>query len=131
MRVLLVDDHTILRQALRLVLEMEPDITIVGEAANGTDAVALAHHLQPDIVLMDIGMPIMNGIEATRAIRAEAPGVCVIGLSMFSLDEQGAAIMAAGAVEFVTKSAPSAELIAVLRACAARQREEVRLKAAA
>ena len=105
MRVLLVDDHTILRRAFCLMLGNEPDFEIVGEASNGWEAVNLTQALRSDIVLMDIAMPVMNGIEATRAIHAVHPDVCVIGLSMFAHDEQAEAMRAAGAVEFVTVNA--------------------------
>jgi two-component system NarL family response regulator len=131
MRVLLVDDHTILRQALRLMLGSEPDIEIVGEAGDGREAVTLTHHLQPDIVLMDIGMPVMNGIEATRAIHAESPGICVIGLSMFEHHQQARAMRAAGAMEYVTKSAPPDQLVTVMRACYQQMRRRLPPQAAA
>jgi len=131
MRVLLVDDHTILRQALCLMLGAEPDIEIVGEAGNGREAVALTHHLQPDLVLMDIGMPVMNGIDATRAIHAECPAVCVIGLSMYEKHEQAEAMRAAGAMEYFTKSAAPDELVAVMRACYQQMRERRPPQAAA
>ncbi len=83
MRVLLVDDHALVRRALWLMLAQELDIEIVGEAANGREAVDLTRLLQPDVVLMDIIMPEMNGIDATRVIHTAFPHVCVIGLSMF------------------------------------------------
>jgi DNA-binding NarL/FixJ family response regulator len=125
MRVLLVDDHTVVRQALRTMLESEPDISIVGEAANGQEAVELTRDLQPEIVLMDISMPEMNGIEATRFIHADAPAICVIGLSMFTHDQQGEAMQDAGAMDYVTKSAPPAVLLTVMRGCYARSRKEL------
>ena len=131
MRVLLVDDHTLLRQALCLMLGAEPDIETVGEAGNGREAVALTHHLQLDIVLMDISMPVMNGIEATKHICAECPAVCVIGLSMFEHDQQANAMRAAGAMEYVTKNAPPEELVTVMRACYQQMRERLPPQAAA
>ncbi len=88
MRVLLVEDHTIVRQALRMLLESEVDIDIIGEAQNGREGVDLTHHLHPDIVLMDVMMPTMDGIQATHAIHAQHPEVCVIGLSMHEHADQ-------------------------------------------
>ncbi len=123
MRVLLVDDHTVVRQALRTLLEAEPDIQVVGEASNGRQAVELTRECQPDIVLMDVSMPEMNGIEATRIIHAETPAACVIGLSMFEHDRQGEAMRDAGAMDYVTKTAPTDVLMVVLRGCYARMRE--------
>ena len=131
MRVLLVDDHLILRQALSSMLAAEADIEIVGEAGDGKVGVEMTRELLPDIVLMDLSMPVMNGVQATRVIHAAHPDVCVIGLSMFEPGEQGVAMWAAGAMAYVTKSAPPDQLLAVLRACYARQREQVPLQAAA
>jgi DNA-binding NarL/FixJ family response regulator len=131
MRVLLVDDHTILRQALCLMLGSEPDIEIVGEAGNGRQAVELTRDLQPEVVLMDVAMPEMNGIEATRIIHAEQPDVCVIGLSMFEHDQQGEAMRDAGAKDYVTKSAAPEELLTVMRGCYAQLREDLPPAAAA
>jgi DNA-binding NarL/FixJ family response regulator len=125
MRVLLAEDHTLVRQAIGVLLQQEPDIEIVGEAATGRAAVALTRQLQPDIVLMDIGMPALDGIQATRAIHAEMPGVVVIGLSMFLHDQQVAAMRAAGARDYVAKSAPPEDLLGVMRACYARLREDL------
>jgi DNA-binding NarL/FixJ family response regulator len=120
MRVLLVDDHIIVRQAVRLLLENESDIEVIGEASNGRQAVELTRRFHPEVVLMDIRMPEMDGIEATRIIHADAPATCVIGLSMFQHDLQGEAIRDAGAMAYVTKSAPTAELLTVLRSCYAQ-----------
>jgi DNA-binding NarL/FixJ family response regulator len=131
MRVLLVDDHTVVRQALRLLLEAEPDITIVGEASNGREAVELTRDLQPEVVLMDVRMPEMDGIEATRIIHADAPTICVIGLSMFDHDQQGEALRDAGAMDYVTKNAPAAAVLTVMRGCYARLRVELPPQAAA
>jgi DNA-binding NarL/FixJ family response regulator len=125
MRVLLVDDHAIVRRSLRTLLQLEPDIEIAGEASNGREAIDLTRQLQPDVVLMDITMPTMNGIEATRAIHSEFPYVCVIGLSMHARDEQAEVLRDAGAMDYVTKGAEPEELLVVMRGCYARLREDL------
>ncbi len=117
MRVLVVDDHTVVRQALALMLSQEADIEVVGEASNGKAAVDMARALNPDIVLMDVNMPIMNGIEATRAIHGELPRICIIGLSMYERNEQAAPMLDAGAVGYVSKSDAPDILLAAIRAC--------------
>ncbi len=119
-RILLADDHSILRDGLRQVLEAQTDLVVVGEAANGQQAVELAQRLQPDIVIMDVSMPRLSGIEATRRIGAEAPRVRVIGLSMFEETDWGAAMRAAGAVAYLSKSEPTRRLMALIRAHAGR-----------
>jgi CheY-like chemotaxis protein len=117
-RVLLVDDHAVVRQGLSLMLSKEPDIEVIGEAQDGWQALELAKRLVPDIVLMDISIPGLNGIEATRIICAELPDTRVIGLSMlYEEGERSEAIRAAGAVGYVSKSAPSGDLLAALRGC--------------
>ncbi len=121
MRVLLVDDHTVVRTALAALLAREPDIDIVGEAANGQQAVEVALALQPDVILMDISMPVLNGIEATRIIRAACPGITVIGLSMFHHKEQAQPMLDAGAAGYVCKSDPVAVLLNALRQAASRR----------
>ncbi len=117
MRILLVDDHTIVRQSLARLLGWEADIEIVGEAGDGRLAVELARDLRPDIVLMDINMPGMNGIEATRRIHAEQPQVLVIGLSMFEEDERAQPMLEAGAVGYVSKTESTEDLLATIRSC--------------
>jgi len=106
------------------LLQGEPDIQLVGEAADGREAIKLTRRLRPDLILMDVTMPIMTGIEATRVIHAEMPAVCVIGLSTFLHDQQAEAMRDAGAMDSVTKSAPPEELLVVLRACYMRIRRE-------
>ena len=117
-RVLLVDDHAIMRDGLAVMLSKESDIEVVGEAQDGWQALETARRLVPDVILMDISMPGLNGIEATRILHAELPGVRVIGLSMlYEEGERAEAIRSAGAVGYVSKSAPSNQLLAALRGC--------------
>jgi len=113
-RVLLVDDHLVVRQGLAMVLGGEPDIEIVGEASDGRTAIELACRLHPDVVTMDIGLPDMSGIEATRAIHAALPGLAIIGLSMF--EDQEDAMRQAGAAGYLPKTGASSNLLAAIRA---------------
>lgn len=114
-RVLLADDHEILRDGLAGVLQEEPDLELVGEAADGQEAVELALITQPDVVLMDITMPRVNGIEATRMITARHAEVRVIGLSMHDDPSLTERMYEAGAVAYISKSGPTTELIKVIR----------------
>jgi PAS domain S-box-containing protein len=116
-RVVLVDDHMVMRQGLAGLLRAEPDMEIVGEASDGSAAVNLVRELRPDVVLMDVTMPGMDGIQATRIIRNEIPKVQVIGLSMFEEGEQAAAMRKAGAIDYITKSGPSDAVISAIRHC--------------
>jgi DNA-binding NarL/FixJ family response regulator len=117
--ILLVDDQQLLRLGFRMILEAEPDLTVVGEAADGARAVAMAAALQPDIVLMDIRMPGMDGIEATGLVTAANAAVKVLILTTFDLDEYVYAGLNAGASGFLLKDAPAAELLAAIRIVAA------------
>ena len=114
-RVLLVDDHAVVRDGIALQLLQQPDIEIVGEAADGATALELVRTLRPDVVTMDVNMPGMNGIEAARAIHAELPRTRIIGLSMSEESEQGAAMRGAGAVHYLSKSASLDRLLAAIR----------------
>jgi DNA-binding NarL/FixJ family response regulator len=116
-RIVLVDDHIAIRQGLAGLLRAEPDMEIVGEASDGQSAVYLIREIHPDVVIMDISMPVMNGIHATRIIHLELPEVHIIGLSTFQEEEQAAAMRGAGAVDYVSKSAPPEDVIAAIRAC--------------
>ena len=116
-RVLLADDHKIMREGLTNLLSQEPDIEIVGEAGDGEMAVRLAQKLRPDIVLMDLSMPKLSGIDATRAIREKQPRVQVIGLSMFDEGERAQSMYDAGAYAYLAKTGPTEALISAIRAC--------------
>ena len=115
-RVMLADDHTILREGIRVLLEAQPDIEVVGEAADGRQAVDKAHELKPDVVLMDIGMPAMNGLEATRHIKKNDPEVQVVVLTMHDNEEYVFQILSAGAAGYVLKRAAATELVSAIRA---------------
>ena len=117
-RVLLVDDHKILRDALKGVLEREQDIAVIGEANDGGECLELARQLQPDIVLMDIGLPGLGGIDATRALVGENPGIKVVALSTFSDRRVVMQMLDAGARGYVVKSAGRDELLRAIRAVA-------------
>ncbi len=114
-RVLIADDHKILRDGLVSLLQLEPDIEVVGEAADGPEAIDLTESLRPDVVLMDVNLGQMSGIEATRRIRARQPEVQVIGLSMHEDPDVAAAMRDAGAADYLTKSGPMENLLAALR----------------
>jgi DNA-binding NarL/FixJ family response regulator len=113
--VLLVDDQALVRGGLRLIIDAEPDMQVVGEAADGVAAVAQAQATHPDVVLMDIRMPALDGIEATRRLLARQPGSTVVMLTTFDLDEYVVEAFRAGASGFVLKTAPPAQLVAAIR----------------
>jgi PAS domain S-box-containing protein len=115
MRVLFVDDHQLMRKSLVRLAAAQSDIEIAGEAASGPEAIAFAQRLQPDVVVMDVSMPGMDGIAATRLIKAERPEVRIIGLSMFEDEQVGAAMMQAGAEAVVSKTAPPGELLQAIQ----------------
>ncbi len=116
--VLLVDDQALLRMGFRLVLEGEPDLEVVGEASDGRTALQQVAALRPDVVLMDVRMPGMNGIEATERVVAEHPGTRVLILTTFDLDEYAFAALRVGASGFLLKDAKPAELVAAIRSVA-------------
>ncbi len=120
-RIVLADDHAILREGIRALLEDQPDMTVVGEAADGRIAVELARELQPTLIVMDIGMPLLNGLEATRQIKRECPQVAVLVLTMHDNEEYVSQILAAGASGYVLKRAASSELVMAIRAVASGQ----------
>ena len=117
-RVLLVDDQALLRMGFRLVLDAEDDLEVVGEAGDGRTALDQVTALRPDVVLMDVRMPGMNGIEATERIVAEHPGTRVLILTTFDLDEYAFAALRAGASGFLLKDARPAELVGAIRSVA-------------
>ena len=114
-RVLLVDDHTVVRQGLRVLLEAEQDIAIVAEAETGRQAVQLAKKLVPDVVVMDIAMPMLNGLEATRQIIREVPQSKVLVLSSYSDDEYVHQLTEAGAAGYLLKQAAANDLVKAVR----------------
>lgn len=114
-RVLLVDDHAILREGLRSFLSLQPDIEVVGEAGDGLTALEQARLLQPDVVLMDITMPAMDGLEATRRLREESPNSRVLILTQHDDREYVFPLLEAGAAGYVPKKAGGAELLAAIR----------------
>jgi PAS domain S-box-containing protein len=116
MRVLVVDDHKVMRQGLIRLISGQPEIQIVGEAASGPEAIELAKELMPNIIIMDISMPEMDGIEATRRIKAMMPAVRVIGLTMFEEEHIASAMRQAGAELIVTKTASSSALLKAIYA---------------
>jgi DNA-binding NarL/FixJ family response regulator len=118
-RILLVDDQQLVRLGFRMVLEAEQDLTVVGEAADGAQAVRLANELRPDVVLMDVRMPALDGIDATRRIVDANPAARIIILTTFDLDEYAFGGLRAGASGFLLKDARPEELTAAVRAVAA------------
>lgn len=118
-RVLIADDHTLVRQGIRMLLEAEPDLQVVGEASDGVQVLALADELKPDLVVMDVAMPNMDGLEATRAIKQAHPNIQVLGLTMHEGEDYFFKILAAGASGYVLKRAAASDLINAVRAVAA------------
>ena len=110
-RIFLADDHTIVRQGLAKLLEAEPNLRVVGEAENGREAIVKAEKLKPDVVLMDIAMPMLNGIEATRQIRKSCPQTKVIILSMHSHDRYISELFSLGASGYLLKSSTGSDII--------------------
>jgi DNA-binding NarL/FixJ family response regulator len=117
-RVVVVDDQPLLRTGFRMILEAEPDLEVVGEAADGREAVQMVDRHRPDVVLMDLRMPVLDGIEATRQILARHPEVRVVVLTTFDLDEYVYASLRAGASAFLLKDAKEERLVAAIRVAA-------------
>ncbi len=118
LRVLIAEDHTLVREGTRQLLERN-GVTVVGEAANGEEAVRLTETLRPDLVLMDIGMPKLNGLEATKIIKQQHPGVAVLVLTAYDDDQYVFALLEAGAAGYLLKDSRGQEVVAAVRAVAA------------
>ena len=117
-RVMIADDHTIVRSGIRLLLETEPDVIVIGEALNGLQALNLATELKPDLILMDISMPEMDGLEATRQIKERFPEINILILTMHRSDEYFFEVLKAGASGYILKTAETDELIQAVLATA-------------
>lgn len=118
-RVVLADDHTLIRAGLRMVVDAQPDLTVVGEAEDGRAAVAMAQKLKPDVIVMDIGMPNLNGIEACRQIRESIPDTQIVMLSMHSDEGYVLRALKAGAKAYLLKDSAEADLARAIRSAAA------------
>ena len=120
-RILIADDHSIVRQGLRMYMGLDPEIEIVGEACNGAEALELTHQLHPDVVLMDLLMPVMDGIAATAAIRRELPDTEVVALTSVLEDTSVVEAVRAGAIGYLLKDTEAHELLRAIKAAAAGQ----------
>jgi DNA-binding NarL/FixJ family response regulator len=120
-RILVVDDHSVVRQGLKMFLGLDPELEIIGEAENGAEAVRLAAELKPDVVLMDMLMPVMDGIEATKAIRGSMPDTEVIALTSVLEDAAVVGAIKAGAIGYLLKDTQSDELRRAIKAAAEGQ----------
>ncbi len=116
LRILLADDHSVMRSGLRALLERQSNLEVVGEADNGRDAVSLSSSLSPDVVVMDVAMPLLNGIEATKSILKQAPSTSVVMLSMHSDESYVMRSLNAGARGYLLKDSAAAELLSALDA---------------
>ncbi|MBK8023691.1 MAG: response regulator transcription factor [Chloroflexi bacterium] len=114
-RILLVDDHAVLRSGLRLLIDNQPDLQVVGEAGNGTEAVAKAHELQPDVVLLDLNMPGMDGLTAIPLLRKESPGSRILILTMYDDVSYLQEALRAGASGYILKKAVDSELLMAIQ----------------
>ena len=120
-RVLIVDDHGVVRQGLHMFLGSDPELEVVGEALDGAEAIKLAHQLKPDVVLMDLLMPVMDGIQATTAIRRELPEIEVVALTSVLEDKSVVEAVRAGAIGYLLKDSEAHELRKAIKAAAAGQ----------
>lgn len=121
LNVLLVDDHQIIRDGLRAILEQQPGMCVVGEAADGHEAIAIASTTHPDVIVMDVSMRGLNGIDATRRITSERPEIHVLGLSMNADRRYVLAMLSAGAMGYLLKDSAASELVRAIRTVAAGQ----------
>ena len=117
-KILLVDDHALMRQGLRLRLGIEPDLNVIGEADNGITALAKARLLHPDVVIMDINMPEMNGITAAQLMNKSSPNCAIVLLSLFDSDQMRQQAQDAGVKAFITKNSSTDPLLNAIRAAA-------------
>jgi DNA-binding NarL/FixJ family response regulator len=117
-RVMIVDDHPLFRQGLRRVLEVEPDLEIVAEAADGQEAMTNARKFKPDVILMDINLPVLNGIQLTRRIKADLPDIAVIVVTAYDHEEQMLHAIRAGGSAYFPKDVMPTKLIEAIRQCA-------------
>lgn len=124
-RILLADDHKIVREGLLGLLDGEPDLEVVGEAADGRMAIRMARELNPDVIIMDVTMPQLSGLEATRTISATMPHIRIIGLSAHEEEDMASSLIKAGASAYLSKGGPSQDLIAIIRACCGRTADVV------
>jgi DNA-binding NarL/FixJ family response regulator len=120
-RILLVDDHSVVRQGLKMFLGLDPELDIVGEAANGQEAITLARQLCPDVVLMDLLMPVMDGVTAIAALRRELPEIEIIALTSVLEDDKVIGAVRAGAIGYLLKDTQADELCRAIKAAAAGQ----------
>ena len=120
-RILLADDHEVVRDGVRALLEKQADMEVIGEASDGREAARLAEELRPDVVVMDVGMPNLNGIDATRRILSELPEIRIIALSRCHTSKQVCRALRAGARGYVLKTASSYELLSAIRAVTSGQ----------
>ena len=116
--VLITDDHKVVRQGLKMVLDLDPELEVVGEAENGEEAARLAQRLEPDVVVMDLVMPVMDGVEATRVIRRELPDTQVVALTSVLEDASVTGAVRAGAIGYLLKNTGSDELCRAIKAAA-------------
>ena len=114
-RLLIVDDHALMRETTQVMLEGEPDVEVVGEAVNGRHALDLCRQLRPDVVLMDVRMPEMDGLTATRAIKEELPAISILLLTAYESNDYRREGASAGAVGYILKDAPRQQLLEVVR----------------
>ncbi len=129
-RILLADDHAVMREGLARLLAQEPDFEVVGQSNDGQEAINQANALIPDVILMDISMPIMSGIDATRIIRQQHPGIRIIGLSLYTASERAKEMLDSGATFYLSKSDSAADLKAAIRSCMKEKAAEEMMTAA-
>jgi DNA-binding NarL/FixJ family response regulator len=116
LRILLADDHIVMRSGLRALLDRQPNLEVVGESENGRETVALAASLKPDVVVMDVGMPVLNGIEATQTIVTQCPAIAVVILSMHADESYVMRALKAGARGYLLKDSAAADLLGAIQA---------------